>query len=93
MTTLDTEVTISDYQKLSDYDVVCISTHGSTYEWNDGFLWLQHHEYPAICLSEKATKEKNKLYSLELKDKQIVKVNGRYWLLPTFFENYIKQMN
>lgn len=87
-TTLDTDVTVSDYQtKIDDYDVICISTHGSTYSWNDGFLWLSHHQYPAICLAEKSTKAKDKNYELLLKDKQIVKVNGCYWILPAFFEN------
>ncbi len=81
-TSLDTDVTISDFQNLkdSDYDVICISTHGSTYD-----------VFPAICLPEKSTEEKDKLYSAELKGKQIAKVKFdsgcEYWLLPSFFEN------
>lgn len=86
-TTLDTEVTISDYLNLYDYDVICISTHGSVYSWRDGFLWTEYHEFPAICLSEKSSWSKNKTYSAELKSKQIAKVNGKYWILPAFFEN------
>lgn len=86
-TTIDTDVTVSDYQNFDDYEVICISTHGSTYSWNDGFLWLNKHTVPAICLSEKQTKEKNKQYSGLLKNKEIAKVNGCYWILPAFFEN------
>lgn len=88
ITTLDTDVSVNDYlTKLDDYDIVCISTHGSTYSWRDGFLWLDKHQYPAICLAEKSTKAKDKEYELLLKDKQIVKVSGKYWILPPFFEN------
>ena len=86
-TVLDTDVTIEDFRSLNEYDVVCISTHGSTYEWKSGFLWLNHNRYPAICLAERSTKAKDKQYSVEIKDKQIVKVNSRYWILPSFIEH------
>ncbi len=82
---MSTPPTVEDYKNLEGYDVICFSTHGSTYKWNDGFLWLTHHEYPAICLSEDQTPDKNKEYEKELKDKQIVAANGAYWLLPAFF--------
>lgn len=86
-TTVDTSVTVSDYYGLDEYDVVCISTHGSTYSWNDGFLWLNHHTVPAICLSEAVSGSKDEEYSVELKNKEIAKVDGEYWILPAFIQN------
>lgn len=89
-TVLDTNVTVEDYKNLDDYNVVYFATYGSMYSWLDNNLKL--HISPVICLSEKATKEKDKKYSMELKDKQIAKVNGCYWILPSFFEKqYEKQ--
>lgn len=86
-TLLDTNVKVSDYEDLSKYNVVVVATHGNVYEWNDGFLWLNHHERPAFCLAEKSTKAKDKEYSVDLKDKAIATVNGRYYVLPEYFEN------
>ncbi|MBR0282570.1 MAG: choice-of-anchor L domain-containing protein [Oscillibacter sp.] len=85
-TTLDTSVTVDDFKHFNEYDVVVIATHGSTYVWHD-FLWFGKHQSPAICLSERSTKDKDKAYQAELKDKQVVKINGEYNLLSTFFEN------
>lgn len=88
-TTLITNPTVNDYKHLDEYNVDCISTHGSVYSWRDGFLWLNYHEYPSICLAETSNSAKNKTYELELKDKQIAVVNNRYRILPSFIEkNY-----
>jgi hypothetical protein len=91
-TTLDTDVTLEDFTSFGGYDVVVVATHGSTYTWNDGFLWLNKNKRPAICLVDKSTKEKDGKYSVELKSKQIIKVNmtghgACYWILPEFIEN------
>lgn len=83
-TVLDTDVTVDDYMQLDNYDVVCISTHGSTYE-----------KQPAICLTDKSTKENDKKYEVELSSGQIARVHMStvsllpwdkyYWILPSFF--------
>ena len=73
-TKVDTNVTVDDFRSLSSYDVVGISTHGSTF-----------NSSPAICLAETATRDNNEKYSLELKTKQIVQVGSEYWVLPKFF--------
>ncbi len=91
-TTLDTSVTIEDYKNLEGYDIIILATHGYTEEWNSGFLWLTHNRFPAICLAQLSTKNLDKQYSVELKDKQIVKLTRKngdtiYCLLPAFFEN------
>ena len=87
-TTLDTDVTVDDFKKLGNYDIICISTHGSTYVWYDGF---NRYQCPAICLAEQSTSIKDKQYSAELKAKRIVKVTldigTCYWLLPEFIDN------
>lgn len=83
-TLLDTNVTVDDYKNLQNYNVVCISTHGSVYtSWFDGLLGDSGD--PAICLSQPTSRENNKKYKAELKNKQIAKVNGSYWILPSFF--------
>ena len=80
----DSNVTVADYKTLDDYNVVCISTHGSTYSFVDANNNIT--SYPAICLAEQRTTSKDKLYEAERKDQQIVTVNGRYWILPKFIE-------
>lgn len=87
-TVLDTDVTVEDYKNLDDYNVIYFATYGSMYSWLDGF---KLNTCPAICLSEKVSKENDKKYKMELKDKQIAKVNGRYWILPSFFERQYKE--
>ncbi|MBR6096623.1 MAG: InlB B-repeat-containing protein [Oscillospiraceae bacterium] len=83
-TTLDTDVTVNDFKNFGSYNVVVIATHGGTYAWfdNEG----NYHQSPSICLTEPSTD--NSLYDLELKEGMIVAVNGRYRILPKFFEEY-----
>lgn len=83
-TTLNTNPTVEDYKNLDQYNVACFSTHGSRYSYWD---WFKYHEYSAICLAERQSRNKNKAYEAELKSHQIAKVNGCYWILPAFFEN------
>ncbi len=82
-THVDVSVSVEDYKNLGEYDVIIISTHGGTYQWYEG---LEYNKSPMICLAEKSTKGKDKQYSAELKNKQIVKINGCYYILPSFFE-------
>lgn len=86
-TTLIVNPTVNDYRDIDEYNVICISTHGSRYAYDDGFMWSNHHEYSAICLSERQSSVSNRSYKSELKNKEIVKANGCYWILPAFFEN------
>lgn len=89
MTLKDNDVTVQDYTLLSPYDVICVSTHGNRYSWRSGLFWHKKNEVSAICLAEGQSQAKNKNYSLWLKDKQVVMVDGCYWILPSFFEkNY-----
>lgn len=74
-TVLDTDVTVDDYKNLHNYNVVCISTHGSMYGYTN----------PAICLSQKQSAADSKKYEAELKNQQLAVVNGSYWILPSFF--------
>jgi len=75
-TTVDTDVTVSDYQNLEGYEVICFSTHGSAY----------NSSVPAICLREGSSKHKDEIYSALLKNGDVAVVNGYYWILPSFFE-------
>ena len=42
--------TVEDYKDLNGYNLILISTHGSTYSWNEGLFGGEYHEVPAICL-------------------------------------------
>lgn len=85
-TTLDTNVTVSDYKTIDDYNVVVFATHGNLYKNN-----IFSTEYPAICLAEFSTSQKNKDYSTELSNKEIAVKNGRFYILPAFFINSFNQ--
>ena len=85
-TTITINPTVEDYKHIDNYNVICITTHGTIYSWRDGFLWLNYHECPAICLAEKSTDARNKKYELEIKSKQIACVGDHYVILPSFFE-------
>jgi hypothetical protein len=65
-----------------------MSTHGSTFTWSEGFgEWKTTYQYPALCLAETCSRENDLKYAEELHTKQIARIDGRYWLLPSFFQN------
>ena len=87
-TTLIVNPTVDNYRGLDEYNIVCISTHGSIGRWREGMLWwTKSYEMPVICLAEVSSQEKEKQYEQELKDHQILKFNGQYAITPRFFTN------
>lgn len=89
-TTVDMDVTVSDYKKLSGYEVIMISGHGANtqYKAPDG----QIRTLSSLLLTEAATADKDEQYAADLKQFRIGKINvvggTKYAILPEFFEYY-----
>ena len=89
-TTVDMDVTVSDYKKLSGYEVIMISGHGAhtQYKAPDG----QIRTLSSLLLSEAATADKDEQYAADLKQFRVGKINvvggTKYAILPEFFEYY-----
>lgn len=84
-TTVDTDVTVSDFKNIGNYDVVILSMHGSTYGG-----------VPVLCLNEIVTNDKDieyaDIYSNLVRTDKAGK--GTYWILPSFFAHaYSKKLD
>lgn len=76
--------TVNDYaNRLFDRELIIFATHGGQYPLYTTFL--SKSTYSAICTLEKETKEKNETYKYDINQHHVVKVNGNYWILPSFF--------
>ncbi len=100
-TTLDSDVTINDMKGIKDKSFVYIAAHGvySTfhYEYNQKYWFVFKTESttetvtaPGVFLLEKSTDSKNSEYSSGLKTGRIVISNGKYGIVPSFFDEYYK---
>ena len=89
-TTVDWEVTVVDYKKLTAYEVILISGHGAYYNYKVGEG--EYQTIPGIILCEKATREKDALYAEDLKMHRIAKISVQggtvYAILPAFWSYY-----
>ena len=83
-TTLDTDITVSDYENLGNYDIVMFSTHGSSFYATQNGTTTR---YSVICLPEKSNKENDAKYAEELQAQDVVKSNGEYCIKATFFKD------
>lgn len=84
-TTVNFNATVEDYKKLDGYDVIVFSGHG-------GYDKHYSKKQSDILLHEKASKDKDKVYSNDRKLKRIDKLSVEggtmYSILPKFFEDY-----
>ena len=85
-TILDTEPTVQDFREMADYDVCIISTHGAYFTYTDGPFWKQKKTEPILILNEKSTWYKDLFYGLDLILGNVIKINGRYCIDPSFFD-------
>ncbi len=87
---VDWNVTIEDYKKLSEYEIIILSAHGSYYEYKTGHVYTE--KLPSIILTERATREKDELYAEDLKMHRIGKISvlggTMYTILPDFWTYY-----
>ena len=88
--TIDRTATVEDYKKLSQYEIIVISAHGTYYTYKTGFVYSS--KLPSIVLTEYATKEKDALYADDLKMHRIGKISVQggtmYTILPDFWSFY-----
>lgn len=93
-TTVDWDVTVSDYKKLSGYEVIMISGHGAyaTYTIRKPNGHKESKNLSSLLLTEAATKAKDKAYENDLKQFRIGKISvyggTKYAILPNFFSYY-----
>lgn len=85
-TSVNTNVTVEDLKSLADYKVAVLSMHGVYYQ---SFA----KSGAALCLLEEVTEEKNQLYTVDLKKKNIATVTvdsgeTRYWVYASFFGDH-----
>ncbi|MBR2810940.1 MAG: hypothetical protein IKD69_06120, partial [Solobacterium sp.] len=87
-TSLIVDPTVDDYRNFGDYNVVCVSTHGTIGTWTE----TTGHStatvsIPIYVLHEAADDNKNKKYELELMNHDLIVVNSRYSISPQFFKH------
>lgn len=95
-TTFDTNVTVGDLKNLSKYEFIYLGAHGiySTFKYkSDEKVWFfskrtERIKTSAFALTEPATKESDRNYSLDLKTGRIIKCNGEYLITSGFFDEY-----
>lgn len=86
-TTLDSDVTVRDMRRMNNYDLCILSAHGAyyTYSYRYAFFWEKVESAPIIILMEESNLWKDLLYSIDLLCHRVIKINGQYCLLPSFF--------
>jgi len=81
-TSVDTDVTVDDFKRLENFDVVVFAMHGS--------LYSEH--VPALCLEQISSSKTDELLKDDLSSGAVAKIiygdgKSRYWILPDFFTN------
>ena len=84
-TTLDTTVTVADLRKMGSYDLCILSTHGSYYTYEYGWLFKRTATEPLILLTEKSDFWSDLRYGFDLLSHRVVKINGAYAVNGAFF--------
>lgn len=89
-TTVDMDVTVSDYKNLSGYEVIMISGHGAHTEYKSPEGTVR--TLSSMLLTEDATSSKDEAYAADLKQFRVGKITvqggTKYAILPEFFEYY-----
>ena len=84
-TTLDTTVTVADLRRMGSYDLCILSTHGSYYTYEYGWLFKKTATEPLILLTEKSDFWSDLRYGFDLLSHRVVKINGAYAVNGEFF--------
>lgn len=83
-TTIDTDVTVSDFKNsIKGNSLIIFSMHGGSYKYGS-------ERFPTLHTLEKSTKNKDKIYSPDLKKNRIVKIDKKYCVLPKLFTDTYK---
>lgn len=87
-TTLDADVTVRDLRHMDDYDLCILSAHGAYYTYSyNYFFWERTDTAPIIILREQSNLWKDLLYAVDLLCHRVIKIDGQYSLLPSFFSS------
>lgn len=84
-TRMHTNLTVSKMKQLTNSDLCILSMHGSYYTYTYGRLWRRTITAPILILLEEAAWYKDLYYTADLLSHRVIKVNGLYCLLPSFF--------
>lgn len=88
-TELSINPTVEDYKtQLVDNNLILIAAHGSRYTLG----LFNQTTYSVICTHEERSKDLDKKYKYDIKQKHVVKANTEdgemYWLMPSFFSTH-----
>lgn len=86
-TDLDTTVTVSDLRRMGRYDLCILSTHGTYYTYEYGWLFKKTTTEPLILLTERSDFWSDLRYGFDLLAHRVVKVNGMYAVNGDFFRS------
>lgn len=87
-TAIHTNLTVSRMKHIENTDLCILSMHGSYYTYTYGRLWQRTITAPILILMEQSTWYKDLLYAADLLTHRVIKVNGLYCLLPSFFQHH-----
>lgn len=87
-TRIHTNLTVSRMKHIESSDLCILSMHGSYYTYTYGRLWRRSITAPILILMEQSTWYKDLLYAADLLTHRVIKVNGLYCLLPSFFQSH-----
>jgi hypothetical protein len=84
-TRLHTDLTVASMRAITPGDLCVFSMHGAYYTYTYGWLWQRTITAPIMILTEESSWLKDLLYASDLLTHRVIKVNGLYCLLPSFF--------
>jgi hypothetical protein len=85
ITRLHTNLTVASMRTITPGDLCVFSMHGAYYTYTYGWLWRRTITAPIMILTEESSWLKDLLYASDLLTHRVIKVNGLYCLLPSFF--------
>jgi hypothetical protein len=90
-TRIHTNLTVASMRNITPGDVCVFSMHGAYYTYTYGLLWKRTITAPMMILTEESSLLKDLIYASDLLTHRVIKVNGLYCLLPSFFLEYLNE--
>jgi hypothetical protein len=84
-TRLHTDLTVASMRAITPGNLCVFSMHGAYYTYTYGWLRQRTITAPIMILTEQSSWLKDLLYASDLLTHRVIKVNGLYCLLPSFF--------
>lgn len=89
-TRLHTNLTVSNMRRIRASDLIVFSMHGSYYTYTYGLFWKRTVTAPIMILLEESTWYNDFFYASDLLSHRVIKVNGLYALMPSFFQYWLR---